>query len=269
MSELLGPGLYDRAIGFALKAYVWLVVAFIAVPLLLIVSVSFTPERFLSFPPGGFSLQWYAEFADSRSWIAAFRTSLLIAFGTALVSTTIGGSLAYALDRYDYRTTTVMAGLGILPILLPPVIIGVAFFVFFLALGFTGSAWNVIVAHGIFYAPFPFLLISQGLNELDRTFEEAAMNLGASPVHTLRTITLPLISANVFSGALFAFILSLNEYIIAWLLSGFVVRTIPIEIFTSLRYSYSPVIAAVSVVFILLTVIVMVVVEHISGGLWQ
>ncbi|XVH32838.1 ABC transporter permease [Haloferacaceae archaeon DSL9] len=259
----------ERLLSVAFKAYVWLVIAFIAVPLLLIVSVSVTPERFMSFPPGGISSRWYVEFATSATWTSAFTTSLLIALGAAFVSTSIGGVLAFALDRYDYNYRALMAGFGMLPILLPPVILGVAFFVFFLAVGFTGSTWNVILAHGIFYAPFPFLLISQGLDELDRGYEEAAMDLGAGPVKTLRTVTVPLINANIFSGAMFAFILSLNEYIIAWLLSGFVINTIPIELFTSLRSGYSPVIAAVSVIFIGLTVVVMTIIDRTTGGIWE
>ena len=95
------------------------------------------------------------------------------------------------------------------------------------------------------------------------------MNLGSSPLRTIRTITYPLLKANVISGALFTFILSLNEYIIAWLLSLFLVDTIPIQIFNQLRYSYPPTIAAASVVFIALTVVVMTAIERMSGGIWE
>jgi len=187
----------------------------------------------------------------------------------ALLSTSIGGILAFSLDRFDYRFESVLATFGVLPILVPPVIIGVAFLVFFLQIGFAGNWLSIVVAHGIFYAPFPFILVMQGLRELDRTYEEAAMNLGASPIRTIRTITYPLLRANVVSGALFAFILSLNEYIIAWLLSLFLVDTIPIHIFNQLRYSYPPTIAAASTVFILLTVVVMTSIDRLSGGIWQ
>lgn len=246
-----------------------LAMVFMVVPLLIIVAVSFTPERFLTFPPRGFSLEWYRTFFTDTDWTGALVTSLSIAAGTAIVSTSIGGTLAFALDRYDYRLSSLVAGLGTLPILLPPVIIGVAFLVFFLEVGLAGGATSIVIAHGIFYAPFPFVLVSQGLDEIDRAYEEASMNLGAEPLTTLRTVTFPLLRANVFSGAIFAFILSLNEYIIAWLLSLFLVNTIPIQIFTSLRYSYSPVIAAASVVFIVLTFVVMTLIEYLTGGIWE
>ncbi|ELY88101.1 ABC transporter permease subunit [Natrialba taiwanensis] len=264
----------ESIIWVAFRTYVAAVMVYIALPLAIIIAVSFTPEEFLTFPPGGFSLQWYAEFFGTEAWRTALLNSLTIAGAAALLSTTIGGGLAFALDRFDYRWGTIYGTLGVLPILLPPVIIGVAFLVFFLELeigGFAlaGSRLGIIIAHGIFYAPFPFILISQGLDEIDRTYEEAAMNLGASSLRTIRTITYPLIRANVVSGALFAFILSLNEYIISWLLSLFLVQTIPIQIFNQLRYSYPPTIAAASVVFIFLTVVVMTAIDRLSGGIWE
>jgi putative spermidine/putrescine transport system permease protein len=259
----------ERVLWATSRLYVAAGMFFIAAPLAIIIAVSVTPEQFLTFPPGGFSMQWYVEFFTNPSWLIALINSLGIAAAAALLSTTIGGTLAFALDRYGYRWNTVFGTFGVLPILVPPVIIGVAFLVFFLELGFAGTRSSIIIAHGIFYAPFPFILISQGLDELDRTYEEAAMNLGAAPIRTIRTITYPLLRANVVSGALFAFILSLNEYIIAWLLSLFLVDTIPIRIFNSLRYGYSPTIAAASVVFIALTVVVMVAIDHLSGGIWE
>ena len=259
----------EAVIGASLNVYVAAVMLYVAGPLAIIVAVSFTPSEFLTFPPGGFSLQWYVTFFTEPGWIVSLFNSLTIAVAAALLSTSIGGILAFSLDRFDYRFESVLATFGVLPILVPPVIIGVAFLVFFLQIGFAGSWLSIVVAHGIFYAPFPFILVMQGLRELDRTYEEAAMNLGASPIRTIRTITYPLLRANVVSGALFAFILSLNEYIIAWLLSLFLVDTIPIHIFNQLRYSYPPTIAAASTVFILLTVVVMTSIDRLSGGIWQ
>lgn len=263
------PNTRESILWVTLRLYVAAVMLFIIAPLVVITAVSFTPEQFLTFPPDGFSLQWYVEFFTDTSWLLALRTSLEIAALAALLSTTIGGTLAFALDRFDYRWESLIGTLGILPILLPPVIIGVAFLIFFLQIGIAGSEIGIIAAHGIFYAPFPFILISQGLSEIDRTYEEAAMNLGASPLRTIRTITYPLLRANVISGALFAFILSLNEYIITWLLSLFLVETIPIHIYNQLRYSYPPTIAAASVVFIALTIVVMTTIDRMSGGIWE
>ena len=267
--ETVDSNTREAVIGASLRAYVAAVMLYIAGPLAIIVAVSVTPSEFLTFPPGGFSLRWYVTFFTDPEWVGALFNSLSIAVAAALLATSIGGILAFALDRFDYRLGSVLATFGVLPILVPPVIIGVAFLVFFLQIEFAGSRLSIIVAHGIFYAPFPFILVMQGLGELDRTYEEAAMNLGASPIRTIRTITYPLLRANVVSGALFAFILSLNEYIISWLLSLFLVDTIPIHIFNQLRYSYPPTIAAASTVFIGLTVVAMTSIDRLSGGIWE
>jgi ABC-type spermidine/putrescine transport system permease subunit II len=259
----------DGVIRWALRGYTWLILAFILLPLVVISLMSFTPSEFLEFPPQGFSLQWYREFLNSTAWLLAMQNSLIIAVVTAVGATSVGGTAAFALDRYDYRFGTALTGLAVLPILLPPVIIGVAFVTFFSLLGVGGQLWTLVIAHSIFFAPFPFVLISQGLADIDRTYEEASRDLGAERLTTIRTITVPLLRANVFAGAIFAFILSLNEYIIAWLIAGFSFKTIPIQIFTSLRYTYSPVIAAVSLLFIVATVVVMTAVDRMAGGIWD
>jgi ABC-type spermidine/putrescine transport system permease subunit II len=256
-------------IRWALRGYTWLVVAFILLPLVVIGLMSFTPGEFLQFPPSGFSLRWYQEFLNSTTWLLAMQNSLLIAVVAAVGATSVGGTAAFALDRYDYRYSAALTGLSVLPILLPPVIIGVAFVTFFSLLGVGGELWTLVIAHSIFFAPFPFVLISQGLDDIDRSYEEASRDLGAERLTTIRTVTIPLLRANVVAGAIFAFILSLNEYIISWLIAGFSFKTIPIQIFTSLRYTYSPVIAAVSLLFIVATVVVMTAVDRMSGGIWD
>lgn len=263
-----GSGI-DRLVALALDAYTVLVVGFILLPLVVIGLMSFTPSEFLQFPPGGFSLKWYSEFFNSTTWLVAMQNSIFIAVAAAIGATSIGGTAAFALDRYDYQFETALTGLAILPILLPPVIIGVAFVTFFGLLDVGGKLWTLVIAHSIFFAPFPFVLISQGLGDIDRSYEEAAADLGAKRLTVIRRITVPLLRTNIFAGALFAFILSLNEYIISWLISGFGFKTIPIQIFTSLRYTYSPVIAAVSLLFIVITVVVMTVVDRYSGGMWD
>lgn len=255
--------------GYIARLYLAACLGFIIAPILIIIAISFTPEQFLTFPPNGFSLRWFNEVLSNPEWQLALLNSLVIASGASIIATTIGLSLAFALDRYDIRYTALLRSIGILPILIPPVIIGVAFMSYFFLIGISGTLINLVIAHGVFYAPFSLVLISTGLDEMDREVEEAAMNLGATRWQTLRTVTFPIIRSNVFSGILFAFILSLNEYIIAFLVSGFTVTTVPIKIFSSLRYSYSPTIAAISVLYIVLTTIVVAIIEYYTGGIWD
>jgi ABC-type spermidine/putrescine transport system permease subunit II len=255
--------------GSIARLYLGACLAFIVAPIAIIVAISVTPEQFLTFPPNGFSLRWFDEVLSNADWQLALLNSLVIAAGASVIAASIGLSLAFALDRYDVRYTSFLRGIGVLPILIPPVIIGVAFMSYFFLIGISGTLLNLVVAHGVFYSPFSLVLISTGLDEMDRSVEEAAMNLGATQWQTLRTVTFPIIRSNVFSGVLFAFILSLNEYIIAFLVSGFTVTTVPIKIFSSLRYSYSPTIAAISVLYIVLTTAVVATVEYYTGGIWN
>lgn len=266
ISESRGLNVRDKLLSWLLRAFAWLGVLFVLTPLIIISAMAFTSGEFLVFPPEGFSVRWFGELTN---WIGAIQNSVLVGAPAALIATTIGGTVAYSLDRYDYRFETPLAAAATLPIMLPPVIIGVMFLAFFITIGISGNIWNLIIAHSIFLTPFPFILVSQGLSELDQSFEEAARNLGASQLLTIRTITFPLIRANVIAGFLFAFILSLNEYIIAWLLSGFSIQTVPIQIFTSLRYNYSPAIAVVSLLFILVTFAALSVADYLAGGIWE
>jgi len=252
-----------------LGAYFGSIVIFLSVPLLIVIAVSFTSDIFMVFPPKGLSLQWYREFLQASDWREAIRDSLIIASGTAILSTSIALVLAFVLNRYDIRFANAIRTLGLLPFLLPPVIIGIAFMAFFYSIGYSGNVLNVIIAHGIFYTTLPLMLISLGFESVNRELEEAAMNLGATELRVFTTVTLPLVRNDIFAGVLFSFILSLNEYFIAFLVAGFTVTTLPIKIFSSLRYSYSPAIAAVSVFFILITTVVVVVIDRLTEGMWE
>ncbi len=265
----IDPGFRDSIFSGSLRLFAWLTMLFVVVPLFVISLLAFNSGSFLAFPPEGFSLQWFSETANDPGWIEAIRNSFVVGILASIFATSIGGTAAYALYRYDYEFGIAIAGLAIVPVLIPPVILAVMFMTFFAMLGSHGSIWNVVIAHAIFLTPFPFFMISQGLKEVDRSYEEAARNLGASQLTAVRTITIPLVGPNIVAGFLFAFILSLNEYIIAWLLAGFSSPTVPIQIFTSLRYNYSPTIAVVSLFFITITVVGLSIAEYITGGLWE
>jgi len=176
LTRALTGGVVDVP-GALARLYLGACLAFILVPIVIIVSIAFTPEQFLTFPPNGFSLQWFAEIASTGEWRVAMFNSLFIAAGASVIAVSIGLPLAFALDRYDVPYMDYIRAVGILPILIPPVIVGVAFMSYFFLIGFAGTLWNLMIAHGVFYAPFSFVLIGSGLDEMDRSVEEAAMNL--------------------------------------------------------------------------------------------
>ncbi|HEX2030420.1 MAG TPA: ABC transporter permease [Actinomycetota bacterium] len=229
---------------------VFLVPLFVLSPLLVVAVVSINPTRYMNFPPEGFSVNWYAQIWADEGWRSAILRSLIIATSSAALSVAIALPLAYVLRTYRIRLAPVLYSLGILPFMLPPVISALGAQVFWNSVGHIGRIENVIVAHGIFFSTLPLVTIALAVETLDPALPEAAQTLGATPRTTFRTVTLPLLVPPMITGYAAAFVLSLNEYIIAFLVAGFSVETLPIKIFNSLRYGFTPTIAAVTVVFI-------------------
>jgi putative spermidine/putrescine transport system permease protein len=228
------------------------VVLFLLSPLFVVAVVSLNSNRYMDFPPQGLSLTWYGEMFSDIGWRNAILTSMFVAATSAALAVAIALPLAYVLRTYRIRLAPVLYSLGILPFMLPPVISALGALVFWNATGHIGQIENVIVAHSIFFSTLPLITIAVGLENLDPSLPEAAQSLGASPRTTFRTITLPLLLPSVITGYAAAFVLSLNEYIIAFLVAGFSVETLPIKIFNSLRYGFTPTIAAVAVTFMLI-----------------
>ncbi|HEX5938253.1 MAG TPA: ABC transporter permease [Actinomycetota bacterium] len=231
---------------------VTVVVAFLVAPLLVIVVGSVNPSRYLQFPPAGFSLSWYSDLFTDPAWLRSIRYSFTIAAVSAALAVLIALPLAYVLRTYRIRLTPLLYTLGILPFMLPPIISALGMQVFWLSTGHVGRIENVIIAHAIFFSTLPLVSISLAMETMDRALPEAAHTLGADRRTTFRTITLPLLVPSMITGYAAAFVLSLNEYLIAFLVAGFTVETLPVKIVNGLRYGFSPTIAAVAVVFILI-----------------
>ena len=232
----------------------WFVVAFtilfLVAPLIVVAIVSINQNRYMDFPPQGFSLSWYTALWTDFAWRNAIVRSLTIAASSAAVAVAIATPLAYVLRAYRIRLTPLLYGLGILPFMLPPVISALALQVFWNETGHVGRIENVIIAHGVFFSTLPLIAISLAMETMDPSLGEAAQTLGANPRTTFRTVTFPLLVPSMITGYAAVFVLSLNEYIITFLVAGFSVETLPIKVFNSLRYGFTPTIAAVTVVFI-------------------
>jgi putative spermidine/putrescine transport system permease protein len=228
------------------------VIVFLVAPLLVVAVVSINQNRYMDFPPDGFSFNWYAELLNDTGWRNAITRSLTVAAGSSAIAVLIATPLAYVLRAYDVRLSPLFYSLGILPFMLPPVISAIGAQVFWLSTGYFQRIENVIVSHGIFFSTLPLVTVSLAMEQMDRSLGEAAQTLGANPRTTFRTITLPLLLPSILTGYAAAFVLSLNEYIIAFLVAGFSVETLPVKVFNSLRYGFTPTIAAVAVVFILI-----------------
>lgn len=238
------------------NAFFALVALFLSAPLVVVVGVSLNAEKRLFFPPEGLSLRWYGEMLADSAWRGPIENSLVIALAAGLISVSIALPLAYALWRFRLFYARILYGLGIAPFMLPPVITALGFMIFWASLGHYGKIENDIIAHGIFLVTLPLMTISLGLESTDRSMLEAAQTMGANERRVFTSIVLPLIRPYILSGYAFAFVLSLNEYIIAYMVAGFTVETLPIKIFNSLRYGYTPVMAAVAVLFVVTALVV-------------
>ncbi len=240
----------------ARNAFMAAVALFMSAPLVVVAGVSVNEKKRLFFPPDGFSMQWYAEMVTQAAWLTPVRNSLVIATFAGLVSVSIALPLAYALWRHRVFYAKALYALGIAPFILPPVITALGFLIFWGTFGYVGRIENTIVSHGVFLVTLPLMTISLGLESIDQAIVEAAETMGANSQTAFRTVILPLVRPYIISGYAFAFVLSLNEYIIAYMVAGFTVETLPIKIFNSLRYGYTPVMGAVAVAFVLIAVAV-------------
>lgn len=230
-----------------------LIALVLAAPILVVAGVSVNAKRSLDFPPQGFSLAWYAEVFTNAGWRDALIASLVVATLSAALAVLIAFPLAWFLWRWRAPWARVFEILGLTPFILPPVITALGFLAFWATVEQYGAPWTVVVSHAVFFVTLPLVTLSMGFGAVDRSYVEAAATMGADDRTVLATIVLPLVRPYVISGFAFAFVLSLNEYIVAYMVVGFTLETLPIKIFNALRYGYTPTMAAVTVLFVLLT----------------
>lgn len=238
------------------KLYLFAVALFLLAPLFVIFSVSVNEKKFLSFPPKGFSFKWYAEIFIDNAWFSSLTSSLMVALCSAALAVVIALPVAYSLWRFKIHYARFLFALGVSPFVLPPIIMALASMLFFTTIGMHGQVVNVIIAHAIFLLALPLVTISLGLESIGADIVEASATLGADDRKVFTTIVLPLIVPYIISGFAFVFVLSLNEYIIAFMTVGFTVETLPIKIFNALRYGYTPVMASVAVLFIVINLLI-------------
>lgn len=238
------------------RAYVVAILLMLLAPLVVVTGVSLNGPQTLRFPPVEPSLRWYGTLFQDSAWLVPLGHSLLIAACASALSVSIALPLALFAWERNGIAARVLTGLGLAPFTLPPVISALGFMVFWMTVGGYGQIWATIIAHAVFFVTLPLVTISLGLKGIDRSLLEAARVMGAGRWTVMRTVIGPLVLPFIVSGYAFAFVLSLNEYIIAYMVAGFTVETIPIKIFNALRYGYTPILGVVSVLFVLLAALV-------------
>jgi len=238
------------------RVFFFAVGLFLALPLIVVAGVSINEKQSLAFPPQGFSLSWYSEIFLNDDWRNALFASLTLAALSAALALLVALPLAWFLWRRIAPWANVFQLLGVAPFTLPPVITALGLLTFWATSGFYGQPWTAVISHAIFFVTLPLVTLSLGFSAIDRSLVEVAATMGADDTTIFRTVVFPLIMPYMISGYAFAFVLSLNEYIVAYMTVGFTMETLPIKIFNALRYGYTPTMASVTVFFLAIAALV-------------
>ncbi len=227
-----------------------LVVLFLIAPIIAIVPLSFNAEPFFTYPMPGLSLRWYEEFFSSDVWQLALRNSIIVAVCATILSTVLGTLAAIGLTRPDCPARATITAILISPMIVPVIVSAVGIYYAFAAVGLLNTLTGLVLAHTAIGAPFVVITVTATLASFDHNLMRAASSLGATPAEAVVRIMLPIIAPGVVSGALFAFVTSFDEVVIALFISGSEQRTLPRQMWSGVRETLSPTIAAVATLLI-------------------
>jgi putrescine transport system permease protein len=243
--------------------------AFLYLPILLLILYSFNASRLVTVW-GGFSTRWYVSLWSNRALIDAAWLSLQVAAISATIATVLGTLAAIVLARFEgFRGRAAFSGMLVAPIVMPEVITGLALLLLFVAIGFDRGFWTVTAAHATLTLCFVAVIVQSRLLTFDRRLEEAAMDLGATPLRAFLTITLPNIRPAIIAAFLLAFTLSLDDLVIATFTTGPGASTLPMRIYAAVRLGVSPEINAVSTILISFVAVVVIAASLIAKGTAQ
>jgi spermidine/putrescine transport system permease protein len=237
--------------------------AFLYLPLVIVVVYSFNDSR-LNAEWVGFTLDWYDRLAHNEEMLAAAGNSLLIALVASLASTVLGTMAGVAMYRYRLRLLPVLV---LTPIAIPEILMGVALLIFFVLLNFTLGLVSVALAHIAFCVGFVAIVVRSRLAGMDESLTEAARDCGATPLEAFRYVTLPLIMPGVIAGALMAFTLSIDDFVITFFTAGAGTVTLPLQIYSMIKIAVTPEVNAVSTLLMLLTLVLIIIASRLAPSL--
>jgi putative spermidine/putrescine transport system permease protein len=245
-------------ISWPLKIAAVLVLFFLVVPSLIVVPMSFSDSREMMFPPRGLSFMLYREYFAGPEWVAATVESTIVATGAMILSVVVGVPAAYAIVRSRFAGTHVVRAMVMMPMLVPTVVSALGLYLYFARVGISGTTGAIVLGHAIHNLPFVVLVVIAGLRQMNVNIEIAAQVLGASLTRTFFTVVLPPLVPSIIAAALFSFLLSFDEVVIAWFLTSPRTLTLPIKMYSSIQWEVSPVLAAISTLLTMLSLIVCV-----------
>lgn len=230
----------------AIHACAAIVLLFLILPVLVIVPMSFSSARFLTFPPPDVSLRWYRAYFGSPAWLQATRVSLIVATSAAVAAGLLGTAAAYALSHLRSRLARAAELVLMLPIVTPIIIVAVGLFMVYAKLGLLASLPGLILANAMLGAPLVVTTVSAGLRKFDKTQEMVARSLGMNRFRAFLSVTAPQIRPSIITGVLFAFVSALDETVVALFIAGGDNQTLTKRMFEALRDEIDPTIASIS-----------------------
>ena len=246
------------------RAYVGLILFFLYAPILVMAAMSFNASEFYQLP-FSFTTDWYAKLAGNREILSAAWRSVWIAVIVTLIATSLGTAASIALFRYDFPGKRVLQVLLFPPIAIPWLITGTAMLIFFFGIGLGRGTPAVILGHVALALPYVIVVVSARLTSFDRTLEEAARSLGATPWQITRAVTVPWILPGIIAGGLFAFAVSFDQFVVSYFLSEPGDSTLPVLIYTSIRKGFTPEINAISTIIIAVSMGIMLLAARYSN----
>jgi putative spermidine/putrescine transport system permease protein len=227
-------------------ALAWLSALFLVAPMAIIVPMSFSSAISFEFPPPGYWIGYYIQYFTNPSWLEATVNSFVIAIGSTVFTLLVALPAAFGFVRHQFHGKSAFNLLIMVPVIVPAVVSALGYYGFLSLLHLVGTRTGMIVAHSVLSIPIAFLVLTATLKGFDRNLERAAMNAGAGPLRTFVFVTLPVLRPGILVSALFAFLHSFNEAVVAIFIAGRDASTLPKKMFEAIRLESDPVIAVVS-----------------------
>jgi putative spermidine/putrescine transport system permease protein len=248
-------------VGLATFMYLYLLF-----PSLIIVPMSFGSRGELLFPPQHLSLDLYRDYFAGSEWVSSTVRSALYALLASSLAMLVAVPAGYALVRTTFRAKRLLVMLILSPMMVPVIVISLGLYIYYLKLALAGTAIGVVLAHAMFVTPFIVLTISAGVENLDERLEKVAVIMGASQLRVFLQIVLPQLVPSLVSAALFAFLMSFDEVVIAWFITGPSTMTLPVKMYSSIKWEVSPVLAAVATMLTVLSVVACLAAHALKHG---
>jgi putative spermidine/putrescine transport system permease protein len=242
-----------------------LLFAFLLAPVILVIPMSFSADRVLAWPPTGFSLRWYAAMFTEPGLMQAARNSLVLGLIVTALSVLLATPAALVLARGRFAGREAVLALLTAPLLLPTIVLGLALLIVFVGYGLVGSWPGLVLAHLLVTLPYALRVLSTAISTLPASVEEAASSLGASPLTVFRRITLPLMLPGVIATCAITFLVSFDEVVISLFIVGPRLVTLPVALYRYVESRTDPLVAAVSSVLVLLTILIVLVLDRAVG----